>query len=390
MSKKALIFSLAYYPHLVGGAEVAVKEITDRISPAEIEFDMVTLYAGASRFEKIGNVNIYRVGPRVKIDGGIVPRIPHSIKFQYVFFAFIKALLLHRERRYSFIWSVMASFNGFSALFFKFIHKKVPFFLNLQEGDSFEHIRKTVGYFYPLYVQIFQKADYIQAISNFLSDYALTTMKVKCPVSVIPNGVDYKFFSTHSTSGQKSALMSELSLDPFDTVLITTSRLVPKNSVADIIDSLVYLPHHVKLLILGTGPLEDLLKEKVKLLHLEKRVRFVGYVPHSELPIYLNISHIFIRPSLSEGMGVSFVEAMAAGVPLIATKVGGIPDFLFDRETGLFCEVKNPQDIAQKVEILMQNKELRESIIENARELVRTKYDWDLITRNMLEIFRRF
>jgi len=386
MARKALIFSLAYYPHLVGGAEVAVKEITDRISPDEIEFDMVTLYAGESRFERIGNVNVYRVGPHIRLRGTTVPSISYIIKFQYIALAFIKSLWLHRKRSYDFTWSVMASFNAFSALFFKWVHPRVPFFLNLQEGDSIEHIKKSLGIMYPLYVKIFKKVDYIQAISNFLAQYG-KNMGATCPVTVVPNGVDFTFFSQIPPASQVKALEHELALDPFDTVLITTSRLVQKNGVADIIDAMTYLPEQTKLLILGTGPLEKFLKEKTELLGLSSRIRFAGFVPHREFPLYLRASNIFIRPSLSEGMGVSFLEAMAAGLPVIATPVGGIPDFLKDGETGLFCEVENPESIARQIETIMKDRELREKLIKNAREMVKTKYDWGLIVRDMKGIF---
>ncbi len=388
MARKALIFSLAYYPHLVGGAEVSIKEITDRISPEEIEFDMVTLYAGASRVERIGNVNIYRVGPKISVVANRVPNISYLIKFYYVAAAFFKALTLHRKRHYDFIWSIMASFNGFSALFFKLIHKKVPFLLTLQEGDSVEHIKKATSIMYSLYIQIFKKADCIQAISTFLEKYG-KSLGANCPSIVIPNGVNYKFFSTEPSVGQIKALQHELEINPFDTVLITTSRLVQKNAVGDIIDSLAFLPESVKLLILGTGPLEKMLKDKTVLLKLENRVRFVGYVPHRELPIYLHASHIFVRPSLSEGMGVSFIEAMASGLPVIATPVGGIPDFLFDRKTGLFCQVKNPKSIAENVGMLMQDKQFAETLVKNSREMVKTKYDWNLIAQDMRNLFQK-
>src|SRR3989344_7392223 len=175
MAKKSLIFSLAYYPHLVGGAEVAIREITNRIQRDDIEFDMITLYAGAKRFERIGNVNVYRVGPKINIEGNKVKNISYFIKFQYVALAFFKALLLERRNHYDFIWSVMASFNSFSALFFKIVskifNKEIPFLLTLQEGDSLTHIKKALGFMYPLYLQIFKKADYIQAISTFLEKF---------------------------------------------------------------------------------------------------------------------------------------------------------------------------------------------------------------------------
>jgi glycosyltransferase involved in cell wall biosynthesis len=385
--RKALIFCLSYYPHLVGGAEVAVKEMTDRLG-ANYEFDMVTLYAGKSRFERIGNVNVYRVGPHIKIMGNTVPRISYLVKFYYAAAAFFKGLALHRKRKYDFIWSIMASFNGFSALFFKIIHPKVPFLLNLQEGDTAEHIKKSTSVMFPVYRQIFKRVDYIQAISTFLEKYG-KEMGAVCPSIVIPNGVDFKFFSEKPTPSQVKALQHELGIDPNDTVLITTSRLVQKNAVGDSIEALSYLPESVKLLVLGTGPLESMLKEKTRLLRLDHRVQFAGFVPNRELPVYLHSSHIFVRPSLSEGMGVSFIEAMAAGLPVIATKVGGIPDFLFDKKTGLFCDVSNPKSVAEKAELLLKNKELRNTIIENAREMVKGKYDWDFISGQMKEVFEK-
>ncbi len=382
MAKKSLIFSLAYLPHLVGGAEIAVKEITDRISKDDIEFDMITLYAGSSRFETIGNINVYRVGPHINIIGNSIPNISYFIKFQYIVFAFFKALILHHRRKYDFIWSIMASFNGFSALFFKMIHKKVPFVLTLQEGDSLEHIKKALGIMYPLYLQIFKRADIIQAISHFLSNYA-KDMNAKCNIKVIPNGVNYDFFAEKPIPGHTKALIHELGFSPFDTILITTSRLVNKNAIGDIIDSLSYLPEDVKLLIIGTGPQEKLLKEKTKVLKLENRINFVGFVPNKEIPLYLHISNIFIRPSISEGFGISFIEAFASGIPVIATPVGGIVDFLENEKTGLFCKVNDPKSIAQRVERLLHNEGLRSSIIKSARETAKEKYDWNNIARKM-------
>jgi glycosyltransferase involved in cell wall biosynthesis len=111
------------------------------------------------------------------------------------------------------------------------------------------------------------------------------------------------------------------------------------------------------------------LREQVRVLHLEDRVKFLGYVPHKDMPKYLQIADIFIRPSLSEGLGNSFLEAMSAGLPIIGTPVGGILDFLVDRETGLFCEVANPKSIVEKVTALMTDIELRNKIIKNGKRV---------------------
>jgi glycosyltransferase involved in cell wall biosynthesis len=146
--------------------------------------------------------------------------------------------------------------------------------------------------------------------------------------------------------------------------------------------------------VCGLGSLESELKMKVNVLKLEKRVKFLGLVEHDRLPLVLRACDVFIRPSLSEGLGSSFLEAMAAGLPVIATPVGGIPDFLFDPETdpdkeptGLFCQVRDPKSIAEKVEQLVSSQELRNRLIANGKELVQEKYDWELIAKKMNNIF---
>jgi glycosyltransferase involved in cell wall biosynthesis len=393
--KKILIFSTTYFPY-VGGAEVAVREITDRI--IDIEFDMITLRfdSGLPRKEKIGNVNVYRVGFTKKeptMDDLV--RFPMKLnKYLLPFSGFFKSKRLDKKNRYDGIWSIMASYAGFAALFFKFTKRNTPFLLTLQEGDDIGYIKKRTRWVSGLYGSIFKSADHIQTISNFLAEYA-RTMGFKGKLDVVPNGVDFRHFSRSYAGNELEELKHKLGKKENDIFLITTSRLVKKNAVDDVIMSLAFLPENVKFLILGSGPDEVKLKMLAKDRGLGERIKFLGYVGHDELPKYLKISDIFIRPSLSEGLGNSFLEAMAAGLPVIATEVGGIPDFLFDPEknpgfkpTGLFCNVNDPKSIAEKIKLFLENNELKAEIISNAMDLVRTKYDWAGICKEMETIFK--
>ena len=374
--RRILIFSLAYYPAFVGGAEIAIKEITDRIASSDVEFDMIAISGGEVKgFEKIGNVNVYKVSNRLGIFQKLI----------YPFSAFLMALDLHRVNKYDAIWSMMASYAGFAGFLFKKTNSTVPFILTLQEGENFE---KREGIFNFIFKNIFKSADRIQAISKFLENWA-RYMGAKCPIDIVPNGVDIALFSNRKSEGELNELKNKLNKKADDIFLITTSRLVPKNAIGDIIDSMQYLPLNVKFLILGSGYLEKELKEKVKALNLENRIQFLGYIPHKEMPQYLHISDVFIRPSLSEGMGNSYIEAMASGIPVIATPVGGIVDFLKDGETGLFCEVKNPKSIAQKVEKLIKDKESRDYIVKNTLAMVKEKYDWSIVSNMMFKVFQK-
>lgn len=371
-NKRVLIFSLAYFP-LVGGAEVAVKEITERVEG--VEFDMITKrFDRADRdFETIGRVHVHRVsGP----------------KHLYPFLAFLLARKLHMKKGYTHSWAIMANWAGFAALFFKMAFPSVKFVLTLQEGDPLDYIKRKVRFVAPLFKKIFVRADVITAISNYLAKWA-KDMGYQGRVEVITNGVDLDKFAKPNSPAHGQA--SEDSRENL-VWLITTSRLVEKNGIADVIDAMKLLPENVKFQILGTGSLEIKLKRKVEKLGLGERVFFLGLVEPDEIPDYLHKADIFIRPSLSEGMGNSFIEAMAAGLPVIATPVGGIPDFLSDPDksphtapTGLYVGVRDSEGIARQVRRLIKDTRLKESLIANGKRLARERYSWDLIAREMKE-----
>lgn len=373
--KKILIFSTAYYP-FVGGAEVAVKEITDRIK--DVQFNMITARMSRKlpKEENIGNIKVYRVGFG----------LPFFDKYFLAFFGASFAAKLYKKEKYDLVWSIMASYGGFATMFFKKKYPNIPFLLTLQEGDDFQYINKKVGIFKKWFKEIFIKADYAQCISNYLAKWA-KDMGVKSEIEVVPNGVDIEKFSI--SDSQFHNFKKKLGIANYEKIIITSSRLVKKNAIDDIIKSLQYLNKNINFLILGSGPDLKKLKRLAKKLNVEKRVSFLGYVDHSKLTHYLKISDIFVRPSLSEGLGNSFLEAMASGLPVIATRVGGIPDFLKDNETGLFCEVHNPKNIAEKVKILLENNELREKIIKNSAEMVKNNYSWNLVAQKMNNIFNK-
>ena len=373
MTKKILIFSVAFRP-FIGGAEIAVEEITKRLTTRGFSFDLLTvnLDGRQKRVEMLGSVRVFRIGK------GTLG------KFLFPLRAFLVARKFHQQNHYDSTWLIMANYAGFAALFFKIFYPAMPFVLTLQEGDPIPEIKRKVWFVYPLFKMIFRRADKVTAISNYLAKWG-REMGAK-NVAIIPNGVDIKNFQFLISNFQREEKRKELGFDKDDVMLITTGRLVKKNGVGDIITALKFLPENVKLLIVGAGELENVLGLQVISYKLQNRVQFVGFVEPKKLPGYLWVSDIFVRPSLSEGLGNSFLEAMAAGLPIIGTPVGGIPDFLKDGETGLFCKPNNPKSIAEKVKLLLADNSLRQKIIANAQKLVAEKYDWNLIAEKMRQI----
>ena len=395
--RKVLIFSLNYYP-FVGGAEVAIKEITDRLPADEYEFHLLAPHYRSELpvHERIGNVHVHRYGlSRRSANITDQSHFPLKLnKYWYQLTAHRQAEKLHREIGFNAIWAMMAHSTAIPAGRFKKRHPDVPYLLTLQEGDPPEYIEHLMKPVWKWFVQGFTRADYIQAISTFLLAWG-RRMGFSGEGSVVPNAVDTKRFMKSPRDEEIQEIRSRFGIKETDVVLVTTSRLVHKNAVDDVIRALPLIDTRVVFVVCGIGPDEEKLKTLTRELELLDRVKFVGQVEHVDLPVVLHASDIFIRPSRSEGMGNSFIEAMAVGIPVIATQEGGISDFLFDEKknpdrptTGWAVSKNAPSEIAEAIADILTRPEKVEEVTKTALELVQKTYDWDMVAKEMDVIFR--
>ncbi|HEX4799405.1 MAG TPA: glycosyltransferase [Candidatus Paceibacterota bacterium] len=374
---RVLVFSTDDHLYPAGGAEQAFGNITERLPHVTFDLICARLRPHTPRKEVVRNVHIHRLGVGFPIFDKIVLAL----------FGHWYAQRCMRRYSYDLVWSIMASYGAFSA---SRIKKKngIPFLLTLQEGDTFEHIYRRVRYVRKAFNAIFECADGVQAISRYLLRWGKEMGFVGSVGKVIPNGVDIDRFMYPYRDVEiiKKRVSFGFPQDAF--VCITSSRLEIKNGIADVIDALKLLPVNVCFVICGSGSLESKIREKVMRHHLERRVFFAGFVKPEDLPLFLNASDVFIRPSLSEGLGNAFLEAMAAEIITLGTDVGGIPDFLKDGETGFIVGVKNPQSIAEVVERVMGlDDATRSDIRKRAKNMVRDRYNWDDIAHDMELLF---
>jgi glycosyltransferase involved in cell wall biosynthesis len=395
MKKRILIFSLAYYPKHIGGAEVAIKEITDRLSPEAYEFHLVCNRYDSTlpKTEQIGNVHVHRIGITTKNPTmADLRKLPlHLNKLFYQWLAFFEARKLHKQLQFDGVWAMMAHATGIPAARFKMTFPNVPYVLTLQEGDRPEDIERKMLIFGKLFAGAFQRADTIQVISNFLGRWAKRQGFAGEPI-LIPNAVNTAHFTQRYEADELRAVRRDFGVSDTDVLMVTTSRLVHKNAVDDVIRALALLPAHVKFVVFGTGPDGEKLQALARDLSVTDRVLFRGQIGHDEMPKYLKACNIFIRPSRSEGMGNSFVEAMAAELPVIATQEGGIADFLFDEQrnpeeepTGWAVDANSPEQIKQAVEDILNRPEKVAQVVATAKAMAIEKYDWDLIAKRMDE-----
>ncbi len=367
--KRVLVFSTAYLP-LIGGAEVAIREITDRATDFEFDLICARLKPGLSSSEKIGRVHVYRVGFGFRFDKYLLP-----------FLGPLFALFVIRDSKFDLLWSMQASYGGFASLFYSWLRPRVRFLLSVQEGDPPERYAKHAGPFRGLHRAIFKRADAVQPISRYLCDWAKEMGFEGRPV-LIPNGVDVTRFVVSACRMPHAAGR--------DVTVVSVSRLSHKNGLDLLIRALSLLPDRVKLDLIGEGEDRGMLEGLATELGVRERIRFLGNRNHEDVAKIFQESDIFCRPSRTEGLGNAFLEAMAAGLPTIGTAVGGIPDFLTDGETGWVCAPEDPASIADAIgRVIATPKEEIGRITYQAARIARVKYNWDLIGKDIAALFTR-
>jgi glycosyltransferase involved in cell wall biosynthesis len=170
---------------------------------------------------------------------------------------------------------------------------------------------------------------------------------------VIHNGIDLGRFTAGSAPGK---------------LVVCVANLLPYKGQEVLLRALSLLPEEVRVELAGRGPLEQRLRELAAELGLRERVRFLGYV--QEVTTLYRTASICVVPSLWEGFSLAAVEAMASGVPVVASGVPGLAEVV--GEAGLLFEAGNPQDLAEKISALLCSPELwaekRAQGLERARE----------------------
>jgi glycosyltransferase involved in cell wall biosynthesis len=185
---------------------------------------------------------------------------------------------------------------------------------------------------------------------------------------VIPNGVDASVFNGKS----------EAFIDCTVPVILTARRLVKKNGVEFLIRAMAHLKDECKLVIIGDGP------ERARLEALANRqgnVEFLGEVPHKDMPQYIAGADIAVVPSIIEASSLFMLEAMAMSKPVIASKVGGLPEVL--TEAGVLVPPSNPSALGSAIQTLLNNPKKMRRLGKCARNRVIENYTWEKIARRV-------
>ena len=279
-----------------------------------------------------------------------------------------------------------------SHLFYLFM--PTPYFVSVYGSEILDDARtwrrRLKCYLRPWRLSALKKAKGLFPISRFSAKLLFSQGIAKKRIHICSCGVDPKRFKVADTHQKKNKIKK----------LLTVARLDLHKGHDFVLKAIAILKREglkPDYQIVGQGDEEVRLREMVKTLGLERQVKFAGFIPDRDLPDIYASSDIFVMASrqipgrldIIEGFGISFLEASASGLPVVAGNSGGVSDAVCDGETGLLVIPDAPEDIARALKRLLTDDGFARELGNKGRKWVETQMNWDCVAEQMHNAIRR-
>jgi glycosyltransferase involved in cell wall biosynthesis len=174
-------------------------------------------------------------------------------------------------------------------------------------------------------------------------------------------------------------------------MILYVGRLVPHKGVEFLLEAVPHLKSSAHLVVVGSGPWRETLEKRARMNGIEDRVTFAGSVPYEELPAYYRAADVTVLPSISrlEAFGLVGLEAMASERPVVMSDIPGVREVIEDGEHGFHSRPVDPADIAEKVNALLEDPELRAGMGAKGRKRVLEKFTTEVVGKQFHDIYKR-
>ena len=224
------------------------------------------------------------------------------------------------------------------------------------------------------------------AISEGVRDALLVAGVAAERIHVIPSGVEVERYQAIDLLRDAARTRYDLSADTF--ALVVVGALEARKGQAVLLDAVARLRNpRVRVLCAGAGSLQEALRARCAALGLSAQVVFLGRV--DDVTTVLAAADVVVMPSLQEGLGVAAVEAMAAGRPVIASRVGGLPELLDEGMAGVLVPPHDPAALAVAIEGLLRDPARARALGAAGRERVRSRFTTAAMAEATLALYRR-
>lgn len=236
--------------------------------------------------------------------------------------------------------------------------------------------------------KVMDNAESVVTISEYNKNYLINKIGVSNRIDVIRCGIELNKFDSQRKSKSEGRLR-----------ILTVSRLVEKKGIEYLIKSIpttIKEIPNLEFIVVGSGPLNSSLQQLVNHLNIDSYIKFKGDVSDSELFKYYNHADIFVLPCIiaengdRDGIPVSMMEAMAMEIPLVSTKVSGIPELVKDGVSGIIVPPKDEKAISEALIKLLNNEDLRVQMGKAGRQIILEKYNVTIEGHKLMNMFRNF
>ncbi len=258
---------------------------------------------------------------------------------------------------------------------------RIPYFTSAIGNYENTYLKKGLNINTLVLNYIYNKACFVMCLSQELKSKIISTFPGVKTILFI-SGVDLTKFKYDDNMNQLRAVNN---FKQNELIIIYTGRITPKKGIVELIqaiETLVVLYPEISIRLIMAGETEKNVQHMLK----RKFISYVGVLNQKELLDYLNLSDIFILPSYSEGTPNSLLEAMAVGLPVIATDVGGIPAVIENNKNGLLIKPMSESQIVEAIKKLIFDSTLRLALSESAKFTIQQSYNSSL---NNIELYEK-
>ena len=371
-----ILFTIRYFYPFIGGTEKQALTLASCLVKKGVNVKIIT-----SRFERqwpkyeiINDVEVIRLfSPKIKVLGALI------------FLFHLAVYLIKNGKNFSLIHTFQIGYTSSVSILLSILLRK-PSIIKLASsgwGGDIQRARET--FFGKIFLFMARKASVIITLSTTVEQELIEEKIDPSKICLIPNGVDLERFK--EIEG-KSQLRKELGIADKKTI-IYTGRLSYEKGVDYLIRSFSKLnwEANCQLIIIADGPERGNIIWLLDHYQLSKSVILIQEV--DDVVSYLNAADLFVLPSQYEGLSNSLLEAMACGLPVISTRVGGSIDIIEDGINGLLVDVDNEEQFTKAILRVFNDSLLAISLGKNARQTIVMQYDLDKISETYLELYKK-
>lgn len=255
------------------------------------------------------------------------------------------------------------------------------------EAGSFRDKYLFIG---NLFILMLKKVDAFIAITSEIRNDLMNDGFEEQNIYDIPNFIKKEEFYPEDRQDRIIAIKNRLGIDLDKKIITFSGRLVQRKRVDILLKAVAEIlksRRDLQVIILGHGELKGKLESLAEEHNISSHIAFRDFVPN--ILDYLQITDIFVFPSVKEGMPNSLLEAMACRLPVVATRIGGVVDIVSDRENGLVVEPGSAVELRDAILTLLEDSQLSEKIAEKAYETIKKRYTIDRVADKYISLYKK-